>query len=237
MSPVLLQVNVDFICSKLAESSHRLQGGLQMLELHLQDRARDAYQVCTPPCSHCWPKSAVLGGSVHRKNMMSVVYPQRNPRIWGGVRFLELLSLPGVHALHSCGHWSHTPYHHPVRGFGVFVSDSVVYIHPNSAKEEASELEAMALRSLGRAGVEMGARLAGEGCRGLRGGASHTTRNLVGAERKMSSSFVGEGQGQFGRSQAPSFRQGSSFEACCLHYVMARYSITPYLRFDYLSGN
>lgn len=64
----------------------------------------------------------------------------------------------------------------------------------------------MALRSLGRAGVEVGGRVAGKR-------APHaTSRHVVlGAERKMQmSSFVGEGhgQGQFGRSHAPSYRQG-----------------------------
>lgn len=70
-------------------------------------------------------------------------------------------------------------------------------------------LATMALRSLSRAGVEMGGRVAGKGSRGL-GGVTHATRHLAGAERKMSS-FVGEGHGQFGRSQAPSYRQGACF--------------------------
>lgn len=65
----------------------------------------------------------------------------------------------------------------------------------------------MAFRSLSRAGVKMGARVAGKGGRGL-GGVSHATRHITGTERQMSS-FVGEGRGQFGRSQAPSYRQGS----------------------------
>lgn len=81
-------------------------------------------------------------------------------------------------------------------------------------KKQARDLVTMALRSLGRAGVEMGARVAGKGSRGLGGGVSHRTRQLAGAERSLSSSFVGEGQGQFGSSQAPSYRQGASCEAC-----------------------
>jgi len=70
------------------------------------------------------------------------------------------------------------------------------------------ELTAMALRSLSRAGVEVGGRVAGKR-------ATHAARHVVlGAERKMSS-FVGEGhgQGQFGRSQAPSYRQGAPYKA------------------------
>eukprot|EP00903_Cladosiphon_okamuranus_P019923 g18310.t1 len=56
----------------------------------------------------------------------------------------------------------------------------------------------------------MGGRVArkAKGSRGL-GGATHaTSRHFGGAERKMSS-FVVEGHGQFGRSQASSYRQGS----------------------------
>lgn len=34
--PVLFKLDVDFICTKLAVRGHRLQGGLQMLELHLE---------------------------------------------------------------------------------------------------------------------------------------------------------------------------------------------------------
>ncbi|CAM9124551.1 unnamed protein product [Ectocarpus sp. 4 AP-2014] len=60
----------------------------------------------------------------------------------------------------------------------------------------------MALRSLSRAGVEMGARVAGTGSKCCR--VPHPTRHVGGAERKMSS-FVGQGPGH----QAPSFRQGS----------------------------
>lgn len=74
----------------------------------------------------------------------------------------------------------------------------------------------MALRSLSRAGVEVGGRMAGKG----RVGATMTHRNLIASVERKSSSFVGQGQGQghFGRSQTPSYRQGVLFfqadEAC-----------------------
>ncbi|CAM9519104.1 unnamed protein product [Laminaria digitata] len=66
----------------------------------------------------------------------------------------------------------------------------------------------MALRSLRRAGVEVGGRMAGKGGRV---GATIAKRNLIAGVERKSSSFVGHGQGQghFGRPQTPSHRQGS----------------------------
>lgn len=34
--PVLFKLDVDFVCTKFAVRRHRLQRGLQMLELHLE---------------------------------------------------------------------------------------------------------------------------------------------------------------------------------------------------------
>ncbi|CAM9244795.1 unnamed protein product [Scytosiphon promiscuus] len=65
----------------------------------------------------------------------------------------------------------------------------------------------MALRSLSRAGMGIGGRVASKGGQGIVV-ATHGSRHMAGAERRMSS-FVGQGQGHFGDSQPPSYRQGS----------------------------
>ncbi|CAM9552495.1 unnamed protein product, partial [Hapterophycus canaliculatus] len=65
----------------------------------------------------------------------------------------------------------------------------------------------MALRSLSRAGMGIGGRLAPKGGRSVVG-ATSGSRHAASTEQHMSS-FVGQGQGRFGDSQPPSYRQGS----------------------------
>eukprot|EP00752_Nemacystus_decipiens_P010036 g8949.t1 len=54
----------------------------------------------------------------------------------------------------------------------------------------------------------MGVRVAGKGSKGP-GGVIQASRYIGRAQQRKMSSFMGEGHGQFGRSQAPSYRQGS----------------------------